>query len=70
LSVFLLNERGAPNDLDIRTFGPAILILWLVGVATRVATIWILCGLVWITVYNRVRSKGKSGSTGEKQQEK
>ena len=43
LSVFLLNERGAPSDLDIRTFGPAIRIPWLVGVATRVATIWILC---------------------------
>lgn len=70
LSVFLLNERGAPSDLDIRTFGPAILIPWLVGVVTRVATIWILCGLVWITVYKRVRSKGKSDSTGEKQQEK
>ena len=53
LSVSVLVALRAPDDLEIRTFGPAILIPWLVGMATLVATIWILCALVWLTIYER-----------------
>ena len=30
----------------------------------RVISIWIVCGLVWLTIYKRVRSTGKASSEG------
>ncbi len=70
LSVTVLVQLRGPSELEIKAYGAAILVTWLVSTVRDLISIWILCGLVWLTLYKRDRSKGKPSSTGETHQEK
>jgi hypothetical protein len=55
---------GWPDDLDVRRFGAGIVVIRVVERVSIVLAIWILCGLVWVTLYRRTRSKGDKSSSG------
>jgi len=45
---------GSPIDaLDIKVFGPGLVAAQIVRILSSLLAIWILCGLVWITLYRR-----------------
>jgi hypothetical protein len=44
---------GWPSDLDVRLYGAGIVVVRVVEKVGIVLAIWILCGLVWLTLYRR-----------------
>jgi hypothetical protein len=55
---------GWPSDLDVRLYGAGIVVVRVVEKVSIVLAIWILCGLAWVTLYKRSRTKEK-GTDGK-----
>jgi hypothetical protein len=58
LSIVILMV-GWPDGLDVRMYGAGIVVVRIVEKISIVLAIWILCGLVWVTLYKRSRNKEK-----------
>jgi hypothetical protein len=50
---------GWPSDLDVRVYGPGIVMARVAEKVGIVLAIWIMCGLVWVSPYKRSRTKKK-----------
>jgi hypothetical protein len=50
---------GWPSDVDVRIYGTGIVMTRVVEKVGIVLAIWIMCGLVWVTLYKRSRTKQK-----------
>ena len=59
LSISALGFGGWPSGLDVRIYGAGIVVVHIVKKVSIVLAIWILCGLVWVTLYKRSRAKEK-----------
>ena len=66
VAVLMLTNVGPTDPLGLgRDSGGAGEVLGdTIHLIGTVLSIWILCGLVWLTIYKRVRSKGKASSEG------
>jgi hypothetical protein len=72
VAVLVLTNIGPTDPLGLGRYSGSVgsvigSTIHLIGI---VISIWILCALVWLTIYKRIRSKGKATSARETQQEK
>jgi len=57
LSVALLTVTVAPTSFSSRTeLDEPIIAGYVFNVVTKLLAIWIICGLVWLTLYRRKKS--------------
>ena len=59
LSIVALMVDHWPNYFDVRRYGSGVLALHVLQRLSVVLAIWILCVLVWVTLYKRSRTKEK-----------
>jgi hypothetical protein len=46
-----------PSHVDVRVYGPGIVMATVAQRVGLVLAIWIICGLVWVSLYKRSRTK-------------
>ena len=53
LSVVVVVGGLGVSDLDLRVYGAGTIVSQALSAAGKLISIWILCGLVWLTIYKR-----------------
>ena len=56
LSVAVLLMGGIGGPLELRMYGIGLVVEKAVQTAKALISIWVLCGLIWLTVYKRKRN--------------